>query len=645
MTARGAARRILAGGRIHGRALGILVGLTLLASVACHPNGDVRVAGLTFEGNSAFSDGDLSKVMATRKSGWLPWSRKHYFDREQFEADLRRLRAFYTDRGYPNARVSVGEIAFNEAKDAVHLRIAVDEGAPLIVERLEITGIDQLDPVIREELATLPLREGSPRDRARLGESVERAVYVLKDRGYPHARVQASEREAADPNRLIVTLAASPGERSTFGEISVVGNKSVTENVIRRSVGFRPGQLYRESRVLEGQRRLASLELFDFAHVTGRSETTTDNGALPMVVTVAEGRPTRLDIGVGYGTEDGPRGSVQWKHNNFLGDARQFMAEGKYSTRSRGAGVDFVEPYFLTQRLSLGFDAGAWWTTEPVFYRSRTFGGRTTLTYRIVRPRQALRGRIRHIFRAAYANEAQHYTINPDVLDDPSLFDELIAMGLDPLSATGSGRRAALEFDFERTSVDDALNPHRGHVATVHFANAATWLGGTYQYRELGAEGRLYVPIGPTRVLATRVRGSTLHAGSIADIPFSARYFLGGSQSLRGWGRFEVSPLTRTGQPIGGETMLEISSELRQMFGDRLGVVAFIDAGNVWRLDTPLDLGSLHVAVGPGLRYTSPFGIVRADFGVQLTRIPGLLVNGEPEPRRWRIHFSIGHIF
>jgi outer membrane protein insertion porin family len=182
-------------------------------------------------------------------------------------------------------------------------------------------------------------------------------------------------------------------------------------------------------------------------------------------------------------------------------------------------------------------------------------------------------------------------------------------------------------------------------VATVHFENAATWLGGTYQYRELSAEGRLYVPAGESRVLATRVRAGTLRAGALEDIPFAARYFLGGSQSLRGWGRYEVSPLTRAGQPIGGETMFEMSSEIRQMFGDQFGAVLFVDAGNVWRLGTRSDLGALQVAVGPGLRYASPFGIVRADFGVQLTRIPGLLVSGEPEQRRWRIHFSIGHIF
>jgi outer membrane translocation and assembly module TamA len=49
--------------------------------------------------------------------------------------------------------------------------------------------------------------------------------------------------------------------------------------------------------------------------------------------------------------------------------------------------------------------------------------------------------------------------------------------------------------------------------------------------------------------------------------------------------------------------------------------------------------------VGPGLRYNTPIGPIRVDVGYQLNPIEGLLVNGEPEPRRFRIHFSIGQAF
>jgi outer membrane protein insertion porin family len=135
-----------------------------------------------------------------------------------------------------------------------------------------------------------------------------------------------------------------------------------------------------------------------------------------------------------------------------------------------------------------------------------------------------------------------------------------------------------------------------------------------------------------------------LFAGTAADVPFSERYFLGGSTSLRGWGRFQVSPLTEEGLPIGGRALLDTSTELRFTFG-QFGAVAFVDAGQVWADSAGLGSSPLLLAAGPGLRWVSPIGIVRADVGFQLRRIPGLLVNGEPETRRWRIHFSIGQAF
>ena len=71
----------------------------------------------------------------------------------------------------------------------------------------------------------------------------------------------------------------------------------------------------------------------------------------------------------------------------------------------------------------------------------------------------------------------------------------------------------------------------------------------------------------------------------------------------------------------------------------------FLDAGNVWTELLGLNLDDLRYDVGPGLRYTTPIGPIRLDFGYQLTPIEGLLVNGIAQKRRFRLHFSIGQAF
>ena len=134
-------------------------------------------------------------------------------------------------------------------------------------------------------------------------------------------------------------------------------------------------------------------------------------------------------------------------------------------------------------------------------------------------------------------------------------------------------------------------------------------------------------------------------SGTSAALPFARRSFLGGASSLRGWGRFEVSPLTSPGLPLGGNSMLEGSIELRARVYGNFGLAAFADAGNVWRTEWQYDLSDLRADAGAGIRYYTPVGPLRLDLAYQLTPIAGLIVDGQPQTRRWRIHFSIGQAF
>jgi outer membrane translocation and assembly module TamA len=84
---------------------------------------------------------------------------------------------------------------------------------------------------------------------------------------------------------------------------------------------------------------------------------------------------------------------------------------------------------------------------------------------------------------------------------------------------------------------------------------------------------------------------------------------------------------------------------LRAILLGSLGGVVFLDGGNVWEDDWSVAVDDLRYAVGAGLRYVTPVGPVRVDWGYQLNPIDGLLVEGAPQERRWRLHFSIGQAF
>ena len=332
------------------------------------------------------------------------------------------------------------------------------------------------------------------------------------------------------------------------------------------------------------------------------------------------------------------RGTVRWSHLNFYGGARHATADAKYSAIDRGAKFSFIEPYFLRRGVSFNL-SGTAWRTNQLTYDSNTVGGRATVAYHSDAGLTGIREATHREIRVGYVHEYLRYGITSG-FEDQTLRSERIALGLDPDTGRGAGTLSALDLDLERVAVDDALNPHRGTIASAHVVGAFRFLRGAYHYQELMLEGRGFLPLGHAVVWANRARIGSLFAEFVDDMPFSARYFLGGSTSVRGWGRFELSPLNSQGQPVGGRSLVEASTELRFPLRGRLSGVAFVDAGTVGYQSGHVDWTTMHYAARPGVRFLTPIGAMRADLGVQLNRVPGLVVDGEPERRRWRLHFA-----
>lgn len=619
--------------------------LVVPVSSLAQGNEDIVVRDLTIRGNHAIPASQLTKIIATQETrGFLPWAPKRYFSRTQFESDLKRIEAFYTDRGYPEARVSDLDVQPNEAGDEVRITITIDEGEPVIVESVEFYGLDVLPPARANALRSrTPVKAGAPRDQALVNAARDTAARVLRNNGYPYAQVRALEGPGSGARRVTITFAAEPGTEAVFGPIRIAGNASVSDDVIRRQLTFTPGEKFRLGRLQESQRRLYGLELFQFAHVA-EEESREQPQVIPIDVTLAEGKHRRIEAAVGYGSEEKARARFSWRHVNFLGGARTLGVETKWSSLDRGARLNFTEPYFFATGWSLTTTASQWWSDEPV-YRQRESGGRVGVKRVVGTERSPLRPPVSTTLSATYIGEYEWYSIASFALEDPSYHDDLIALGFDPTTGEASGLLSALAFDVTHDTTARPLDRRRGYLVSAHLETAGALLGGAYTYREVSLDGRHFFMLGPRIVWANRVQIASLSADDTVDIPFFKRYFLGGSTSVRGWGRYELSPLSPAGLAVGGQSLLAASSELRIQLGGKLGLAAFVDAGNVWRDPWSFDLGGLRYAAGPGLRYDTPIGPIRFDVGFQLNPVPGLLVDGEPETRHWRLHLSIGQAF
>ena len=608
--------------------------------------GTVRVNSLKFTGVKAVSSGQLKSVLATVKSSSLPWGAKHFFTREQFEADLKRIAAFYKDRGYPDAKVRSFDVKLNDKQDAVDVTVNIDEGQPVLVELVEYVGFDTVPPARLAELRSRgPLRGGAPLDRALAQALRESALDEVKENGFPYATVRLTERPGQNDRSRVLTLTATPGTLARIGEIEISGNTSVSDDVVKRQLTFRPNWRYRLSQVQESQRKLYGLETFQFANIEPVLNEGEQPEIVPVKVTVTEGKHRKVNFGVGYGTEEKGRVSADWRHVNFFGGARTMQLQGAYSALSKGGRVNFRQPSVFSARSNLLLSGQSWHRNEPA-YTLNTNGGKITIERTLARPGPFSRRSAASSLSLTYTNEFQSYRVTPVALNTPSFLKTLIALGLDPLNGTARGLMSSLDLDLHRSTADSTVNARRGYAFDAHLEKAGTVLRGDYDFLETILDGRFYLPLGQRAVVAVKARGGSIGArrGENLRVPFFRRYFLGGATSLRGWGRFEVSPLFE-GITVGGHTMFESSAELRVPIWGNLSGVLFADAGNVWNNAWAFDLGDLRKDVGPGLRYLTPIGPLRFDMGYQLNPIPALLINGKEQTRRIRFHFSIGQAF
>ena len=538
---------------MRGNPIHVAFVILAIATAACNEKGTVKVRKISFTGVKAVDKAQLQKALATQPSSILPWGKKRYFDRARFDTDLMRIKTLYLDRGYPDARVTSFDIKLNDKQDEVDVTLNVSEGEPIRTAAVHFNGFSEVpSDHFRRMQQGIPLKIGEPRDRQLVVATQELALNELRDHGYPYAKVSIDERlGGAGGKEADITFNAEAGKMAHFGEIEIAGNQSVSERVIARELSYKPGDLYRRSLVQETQRRLYRMELFQFVSVQP-VEASQQPDAVPTRVTVGEGKHQRTTFSAGYGSEEKARVDAEYRHLNFLGGARTATVHGRWSALDRGLRLELTQPYFFAPHLSFGGAAQDWYTYTPA-YRSHVVGGRVALTHRASATTS---------WSVSLSSERDASSIATDVLGDPKLRNNLIALGLDPTTQAQQGTLTAIGVDLQHSTADNVLDARRGYQATFHAEQAGRFLPGTFSYFLVFADGRHYLPIGKKLVWANRAQMGNIDppGGDQTLVPFSKKYFLGGATSIRGWGRYEVSPLSESGLPVGGDSMFSFTS-------------------------------------------------------------------------------------
>ena len=529
--------------------------------------------------------------------------------KEKLRDGINRVKVFYMNNGYIQAQIGEPEITHD--KKWIYVKIPVSEGRQFKVGKVEITG-DTISVPRQELLEKLSIRKKDYYDREAIAKDLDYLTRMTQNDGYAYAEISPKTQTNEAEQRVDVTYDIKKGSLVYFNRINISGNTKTRDKVIRRQLDFTEGDLYSSDKIKNSYARLNRLRYFEevnFQTAKGPEENLTD-----ITIGVKE-RPTGLfSVGAGYSGQDGAMLMAQIAQQNLFGRGQVLSLQTSLGTENSTIELSFTEPYLFDMPLWMKADI---WKTSREYdtYDLSTQGFSLTFGYPIW---ERVTGYLGYKFAI---NDVRN------VLDGASqtIKDQ---QG----ETTQSGILTALS----RDTTDDAIFPtsgSRNRAAGDFFGGI---FGGDVSFGKYNGSSSWFFrvpPFGEDLVFSPRARIGYIQAFEGKEIPVYDRYILGGINSLRGLK--DVGPRDPvTGDIIGGTTMLVFNAELVFPLIKNAGMkgVVFFDTGNAW--EYKYDLGDMRKTCGAGIRWYSPIGPLRLEWGYVLDR-------KEEEPA-YRWDFTIG---
>jgi translocation and assembly module TamA len=607
------------------------------------PPPERQVHEVEIQGAAALDEDDLLAGLATHPPrGWI-WVERAPYDPVLVRADRDRIEAYYARHGYFSARVVAVDSRPLEP-GAFRVVFHVEEGQPSRIDRVRIAGGGKLEEAERRRLqAGHPLETEAVYRHQAFEDARQRLTELLHELGFAHGEVTGEVRVDRDARAVAIVFSVDSGPRTRFGPTRVNGLDRIPESAVRNRIAWQEGEPTEPEAIALTRRRLFGLEVFSSVAIELEHEQRP--ARVPVDITLIEGLPHELKLGVGAGIDQTRyelRARADYSLHGLLHPlntlrlrlrpAYQFLPEDD----SRGgfvgeASAGLEQADFLFPRLVAGVEVG-WDLVETEAYQIQGLDSRLRFHRAFLADRLVLN--------AGYRFRYQTFLQVDRAIEDAVR---------DRLGLRNPYRLAFFEQALTYDGRDDPMRPRLGFWLGLFLELGGRWAGGDFDYIKLTPEVRGYVPLHERLVLAGRLRFGWA-PWAPGDLPITQRYFSGGATSQRGFSQQQLSPLASNPEgktvPIGGRAQLETSLELRfdafQLWGGWFGLVAFVDGADVTRRIDSLDPLKLHWAAGGGLRYHTPVGPLRFDFGWRLNRTGA----GQPEPGTpYAFHLSLGQAF
>ncbi len=568
-----------------------------------------KVNEITFMGNKHYSAHTLKKLMLTRKYSWL---NRDHFRRNLFLDDLDVIANFYHNEGFLEAEIKNYTIKKDTSNNQVDLQIEIEEG-----QQTTITGISFFGNRVFSD-SVLSQRINSKKDQPFKKTVLEKDNYNLliyyANRGYIEADIKPSLKLSQEKHEILIDFKISEGPKVKIGNIKIKGLKKTKPHVIFRELTFKTDDVYNYAKILQSQRQLYLTGLFKSVFIKPEEKSDQSESVRDIRIEIEEKKNAELNFGFGWGTLDKWRGSIELLQNNLIGTGRQVGISAFAS--------------FIARRLETSL-------TDPWLFSTRT---KTDLNGFIERREEPGYDLDRHGLRLTLGRKFGDYT-NFSLAYRYEIVDVNLKDIHHNLKEEERGNTRSLTFTVIRDSRDDMINTTRGSLTSFDVESAGAFLAGTSTFIKFTARRKQFFRVTKKFVIGSAVScGWMGNYGESKEIPIQERFFSGGANSVRGFKEKFLGPKNEANNPIGGNIHLVLNViELRYLLIKKFSVIAFTDIGNVWPDNSHLTPLKLRGGAGIGLRYHSPLGILRIDYGLKINREPGESA-GE-------FYFSVGHAF
>jgi len=539
----------------------------------------------------------------------------------------------YNEAGFLKARVDGGALTIDG--DAGVLPISIVEGPRAQVTSITFAGVpDARLPMVRK---AAELQAPAPYVAVDINAAMARVERQYRQDGFNTAEVSVTP-AVADDDTVSLAVTVTEGVQQVLQEVENSGLEVTRGEVLSDALRFELGKPVDLDEWARARKRLYDTNVFRLVDIQPVPIGEPVNGVQPVKARVV--------------VEEYPQWS--FRYGLQLESERQAEFDEFTSTRNGGVVAEIKNPNLFGRALTAGAfgmyqydrrDATVFLATSRLFgwrARSTLYGyytrdrirdeaGESIVAINDVQGFSADQRWRPRGFQVVYGYRFERaHTFDPDPsANDPFPLD--VVTNLAKLSS------AAL---YDRR--DDPLNTRKGSFTSVSFDQAALWLGSDSSNRKLLAQQYAFVPV-RSLVLASRVQVGKKFGRD--DLFENDRFRAGGATTVRGYGEDGLGPRGSDGIPSGGETLMVFNQEVRFPIYGWLKGVGFVDAGNVLAKGEVFNWRALRVGYGAGVRFDTPIGLLRVDFGVPGSKLSSTSTRESNSLRGGRWYFGIGHIF